>query len=227
MKDRLVPLLTHRGQFPLHEVLFAFRWGEDVFKRFETFATKEECERYMDQLEYPTEWAEHPRLSIPIRFFNEKTLLQYLERTRPGSIHVEFPEHARPLVFDVDISDYIPHVIRLCGCSDPKSVCNGCWVQIMRPAMCEAQRYLRDFLRFEEVMFVFSGRKGFHIWVTDERVWSWSLEARQNYAERMPLRLDMQITVGKRHLIKVPWGRHQTTGKLCCEIHDLETFLPF
>lgn len=199
--DQVVRLVTHSRRYPLNNVRFAFRWGENIFKRYDQYGQ-------------------------PLTFDDAEALRAALIRERPNTLNVEFPENARPLVFDVDISDYA-HVPRnACNC-EAKQVCNTCWVQIMRPEMVKARDFLCSFIGFKEVMFVFSGRKGFHVWVTDDRVWSWNLNARLNYAERIPIRCDVPITAGKSHLIKLPWTRHQKTNQVACVIENVETFLPW
>lgn len=219
--DRVVALLTHNGQFPLGNVRFGFRWGEDCFKRYETFETKQDAIDYMDRMEYPTE-EEIPSRKLPLRFFNKGTLRTYLMDNTPDTINVQFPENARPLVFDVDIGDFNAKR-EYCMCQS-KQVCRVCWIEIMRPAMIQAKHFLVDFIGFKEVMFVFSGRKGFHIWVTDEKVWSFSLNARQNFVDRIGIPVDREITCGKGHLVKLPWGKHQATQHECCVIENIQTW---
>ena len=199
--DRIIALITHNRTYPLRNVRFAFRWGEDIFKRYDK-AT-----------------------GLPMCFMDGQALRNAVVREVPHTINVEFPEDARPLVFDVDIHDYADITRFFCNC-EPKEVCNACWNQIMRPEMLKAKEFLCDFIGFQEVMFVFSGRKGFHIWVTDKEVWTWDTNARLNYAQRMPVRCDLPITVGKNHLIKLPWTKHQKTGKMACVIDDLENWNP-
>jgi len=197
--DSVIRLVTHNRQFPLQNVSFALRWGEDIFKRYD-------------------------KAGRPLQFTDEVSLRSFLVEKVPSTVNVEFPENARPLVFDVDIHDY-DNIPRECQCH-PKEVCNVCWVQIMRPEMRKAQDFLCNFIGFKEVTFVFSGRKGFHIWVTDKCVWSWSINARLNYAERIPVCCDVPITAGKGHLVKLPWVIHHKTGKMACIIEDVEAFLP-
>lgn len=192
--DQVIALVTQNRAHALEKVRFAFRWGEDVFKR-------------------------------NLTFYDEQGLRDTLIQKVPSTVNVEFPENARPLVFDVDIHDYADTPRMFCVC-EAKQVCKVCWSQILRPEMIKAKEFLCDFIGFREVMFVFSGRKGFHIWVTDEHVWTWDSNARQNYVERMPVRCDQPITVGKGHLIKLPWTKHQKTGKVACVIEDIETWLP-
>lgn len=196
----VIRLVTHNRQFPLCNVRFALRWGEDIFKRYD-------------------------KHGAPLTFTDEQSLRDFLVAQAPNTVNVEFPESARPLVFDVDIHDYDDIERKDCSC-EAKEVCNICWVQIMRPEMIKARDFLCNFIGFTEVTFVFSGRKGFHIWVTDECVWSWNTNARLNYVQRMPVRCDEPITVGKGHLVKLPWVIHQKTGKVACVIENVETWLP-
>lgn len=224
--DQLIQLLTRNGLYPLSRIRFAFRYGEDMFVRYLTFDSKQEALDYMERMDWPDEEIEKPRKKLEIRFFHHTHLRDYVVRHVPDTINVQFPEDSRPLVFDVDMQDYPPEQ-RDCACPTERDICNHCWRQVMRPAMIKAKAWLCDFIGFNEVYFVFSGRKGFHIWILDERVWEWSLEGRKNYAERIPIRIDKAITQGPGHLIKVPWGVHHWTGGVCVTIEDVESFLPF
>lgn len=220
--DAVVALLTCGGRFPLENVRFGFRYGEHCFQRYETFASRADAEAWMRHMEFPME--ESIKKVIPLRFFSRDALLRYITEKAPDTINVQFPEDARPLVFDIDISDFVvPR--EHCACP-PKSVCNVCWGEIMRPAMRKAKSLLEDLMGFEQVQFIFSGRKGFHIWVTDPRVWSFDLNARKNFLDRLGIPADREITIGRGHLIKLPWGKHQKTRQLCCTILDFETFVP-
>lgn len=198
--DRIIQIITHNRKYALSGVRFAFRWGEDIFKRYDSQGR-------------------------PLTFTDAQSLRTALVQQTPDTVNVEFPEDARPLVFDVDIHDYADIARLNCSC-EPKQVCNECWMQIMRPEMLKAREFLCEFIGFKEVTFVFSGRKGFHIWVTDDCVWEWDTNARLNYVQRMPVRCDVPITVSKGHLIKLPWTRHQKTHKMASVIEPLETWLP-
>lgn len=80
-------------------------------------------------------------------------------------------------VLDVDIDDYKDVRARVCAC-DPNALCNMCWSVFLEPARAVLDYWLRTVMRLEGVLHVFSGRRGFHVWVFDARVIKWSREER-------------------------------------------------
>lgn len=85
------------------------------------------------------------------------------------------------MVIDVDLDcgpgEYNRELI--CRCGTERKTCDACWVALMRPAHCAMIWALRDFLGLKRIFTVFSGRRGFHIWICDE----WILDMTQ--AERV------------------------------------------
>lgn len=57
----------------------------------------------------------------------------------------------------------------ICECLHDKRICDVCWALFMNPALHILHRLLRELLGFKAFFTVFSGRRGFHIWVLDKR----------------------------------------------------------
>ena len=88
----------------------------------------------------------------------------------------------RELVFDIDISDY--NDARTC-CQD-SGICKKCW-----PFMAIGAKILNTILTrefgFKHILFVFSGRRGFHCWVCDKEARELGGDARRAIADYLAL----------------------------------------
>jgi len=85
-------------------------------------------------------------------------------RYMPGTSIDQTKWLGRELTFDLDLTDYDP--VRPCDCSG-REFCEDCWV-----LMQEAADIMDDTLRvdfgFEEIVWLFSGGRGYHAWVLDD-----------------------------------------------------------
>ncbi|KAH8113747.1 prim-pol domain-containing protein [Phellopilus nigrolimitatus] len=133
-------LFTHRE--------FAFTLQGDVYIRYNSFANAEELKRQVVRLnpsrfEIGAIYNARPR--------DKKTL-------RPGALQPLL----RELVFDIDMTDY--DEIRTC-CSG-KGICRRCW-GFIGVAVKILDNTLREQFGFEHLLWVYSGRRGIHCWVSD------------------------------------------------------------
>lgn len=77
---------------------------------------------------------------------------------------INFRPIQRELVFDIDISDY--NDVRFC-CKE-SDICPKCWPLMQIGAKVLYNILSRNF-GFRHILLVFSGRRGFHCWVSDRR----------------------------------------------------------
>lgn len=134
-------LFTHRE--------FAFTLLGDVYIRYNSFANSEELKKQVVRLnpsrfEIGAVYNARPR--------DKKTL-------RAGALQ----PLQRELVFDIDMTDY--DEIRTC-CSG-KGICKLCW-GFIAVAVKILDQSLREHFGFRHLLWVYSGRRGIHCWVSDQ-----------------------------------------------------------
>ncbi|QRV77525.1 DNA primase small subunit [Ceratobasidium sp. AG-Ba] len=124
---------------------FALTLQGDVYLRYNSFGNaedmkKEICRYNPTRFEIGAIYSARPR--------DKKSL-------RPGA----FTPTARELVFDLDMTDY--DSIRTC-CTG-KGICRKCWKFI-----AAAVEVLDTTLRGIHLLWVYSGRRGIHLWISDK-----------------------------------------------------------
>ena len=71
---------------------------------------------------------------------------------------------SREFCFDLDINDY--DLVRTCGCQGKEQYCTQCW-SLVQDAAAFLDKSLREDFGFKDIVWIFSGRRGFHAWVRD------------------------------------------------------------
>lgn len=121
-------------------------------------------------------------------------------KTVPSTIHLgPFVDgkKQKELVFDIDLNDY--RNVRTC-CGDSKKACEKCW-KYAQFGILVLDRFLRNY-GFENILFFFSGMKGFHCWVLDEKAKKLSNKAREALVKDLQLdNLQFNIIGKKRKYV--------------------------
>ncbi|KAL8928528.1 MAG: hypothetical protein Q9208_001762 [Pyrenodesmia sp. 3 TL-2023] len=130
---------------------FAFTLRNDAYLRYQSFPSsdllrKDIIRQNPSRFEIGPVYTANPR---------DRKTLRKSSAFRPLS---------KELVFDIDLTDYDD--IRTC--CDKANICHKCWCFITM-AIKVVDVALRDDFGFEHIMWVYSGRRGAHAWISDKR----------------------------------------------------------
>jgi len=129
---------------------FSFTLKDDVYIRYRSYANAQEME---DDIKKMNPY----KIDIGAIFTDKPKDHKKIKAA-------EFKPHQRELVFDIDMTDY--DEIRTC-CSGA-AICERCW-PFMNVALKIVDQALREDFGFENLLWVYSGRRGIHCWVSDVR----------------------------------------------------------
>ncbi len=117
-----------------------------------------------------------------ISFESPQVLIDYLVDRTPfhayiGAVYGEPPSREKPihklkwqgheLVFDIDLNEYDAVRKFVCSCQGADQVCIRCW-QLINLAIRIIDETLRFDFGMNDIIWVFSGRRGVHGWVDDK-----------------------------------------------------------
>ncbi|MHA1947819.1 MAG: DNA primase catalytic subunit PriS [Candidatus Hodarchaeales archaeon] len=98
--------------------------------------------------------------------------------TRETPIHkLQWKGHE--LVFDIDLTDYDAVRKYVCDCIGAGQVCTRCW-QLINVSIIIIDETLRRDFGINEIVWLFSGRRGVHAWVLDAVGFNLDREQRQS-----------------------------------------------
>lgn len=170
MRDAESELLLRYYQ-QLFPVELLFEWLRYVRTReFSFHFTSGACARYITASQ-PQDLRDRLVREVP-----EKIDIGAVYAHRPATSSGANTELAKELVLDIDLTDYA----RAC-CRD-KGMCNRC-LPIIKCAIKVLHHVLTTHLGFSKLLFVFSGGRGVHCWVSDALAYTLSSRDRANVAE--------------------------------------------
>ena len=156
---------------------FSFTFEGNIYKRYN-------C--YPNEKEFKTALIETTPIKIDIGAVYNMAPKNHSSIEGKGFVPLE-----KELVFDIDMTDY--NDVRTC-CKD-KTVCKKWWKFIV-VAVKIIDWALRDDFGYENLLWVFSGRRGVHWWVWDASARKLTMEARTAIANYLTVHIGNDMTSG-------------------------------
>ncbi|MHA1531423.1 MAG: DNA primase catalytic subunit PriS [Candidatus Heimdallarchaeota archaeon] len=98
---------------------------------------------------------------------------------------------SREFCFDLDLNDY--DLVRGCGCQGKEQYCTVCW-SLVQDAAAFLDKTLKEDFGYKKIIWVFSGRRGFHGWVQDKGAGVLTQEQRNSIINYLTLIRDEKRT---------------------------------
>ena len=168
---------TKKANDPLFRRELSFTLPGDIYCRYLSFKDSAEFREALEK-QLPD------KIDIGARFTMAPKLYKEYNVIGSGALSggSAFRPTERELVFDIDMDEYDD--VRTC-CQGAQ-VCQKCWTFIAAAIKCINECLRADF-GFCHIMFVFSGRRGVHCWVSDKVARKLTNEQRSAVAEYMQL----------------------------------------
>lgn len=174
--------------FTMREFAFEFRLG--AYQRYNSFVSVEDFKKSVVN-------ANPTRFEVGAVYTVNPKERKNLPKSAMKPISKE-------LVFDIDLTDY--DEIRTC-CSKT-DICKKCWkfIQVASEVVTSA---LKEDFGFKNIVWVFSGRRGAHCWVSDSRARSLDEGSRKSIVEYLDVLGARSLKLGKTLLgLRKPFHPH-------------------
>ncbi|KAG5360237.1 DNA primase small subunit [Yarrowia sp. B02] len=129
---------------------FAFTLRNGAYLRYNSFPEEREFKARVDEL-------------VPERF-EIGAVYSHSPKDRKKLRKDVFKAVSKELVFDIDMDDYD----RFRTCCSGAFVCNKCW-RYVQVAVKMVNSALKEDFGYKHILWVFSGRRGAHAWVSDKK----------------------------------------------------------
>lgn len=129
---------------------FAYEYRNKIYQRYNSFGTLEEFKKSVVT-------------ANPTRF-EVGAVYKINPKERKNLPKTAFKPESKELVFDIDLTDYDD--IRTC--CQGTDICCKCW-KFIQVGSKIIETALREDFGFEHMVWVFSGRRGAHCWISDKR----------------------------------------------------------
>ncbi|PXF49292.1 DNA primase small subunit [Gracilariopsis chorda] len=162
----------------------SFTLAGDIYLRWKSFGDKA---AFLEELH-----AKRPvKIDIGAVYNNEPC--------KKHSIGAPFTPSQKELVFDIDMTDYEDVMAAATANMSPTDVCDNNW-EYMAAAVEVIDTALREDFGFKIIMWVYSGRRGVHCWVADQRARFMSNEQRSAVADFLHVRFEGRENRGRRQM---------------------------
>ncbi|CAH2351844.1 DNA primase small subunit [[Candida] railenensis] len=216
--------------FTMREFAFEFRSG--AYQRYNSFSNQDDFKKSVVN-------------ANPMRF-EVGAVYSANPKERKNLPKSALKPLSKELVFDIDLTDYDD--IRTC-CSGT-AICTKCWkfIQVATKIMDAS---LREDFGFNHLIWIFSGRRGAHCWVSDKRARALDENSRKSIVEYLDVVGKHNVKSGKLNLKKPyhphiersfnilkdqfatiilreqdPWNTYENNTEIDKKLDELLSFLP-
>ena len=175
--DKVERFVTDNGKYDFCMIEFGFRYPNDIFQRKIFFWNIDALKKFCIE-KNPCSVELGITCPNPAKFVNPLKVRKHVTHNKNDFIW------KRPLIFDWDIEHHLRREWNKCGCSE-KEMCHLCWDAFGEPARVSLERALTHWMGIKEFTCVFSGGRGFHLWVLDSNLRSLSMDQRDMIVEKL------------------------------------------